>query len=250
MNLDFTMSKYIQLIHAFKKMNYDFQTVHDFLTNPNKKSIILRHDVDNKPQNSLIFAKIQNDLGIKGTYYFRAKSFSWKPNIVKEIHSLGHEIGYHYENLSTCKGDFQRAISDFKINLSEFRALVPISTICMHGSPLSKFDNKDLWNKYDYHDFELIGEPYFDIDFNSLFYLTDTGRSWDGAKFSIRDNVSTNFKQKFSSSDDIIKAALKNNFPNQIMFTFHPQRWNDNFYNWFLQLVGQSMKNGIKRHLK
>jgi hypothetical protein len=81
--------------------------------------------------------------------------------------------------------------------------------------------NLDLWNKYDYHDFELIGEPYFDIDFNSLFYLTDTGRSWDGAKFSIRDNVSTNFKQKFSSSDDIIKAALKNNFPNQIMFTFH-----------------------------
>jgi hypothetical protein len=250
MNIDFTISKYIQLIHALKMLDYEFQTVHDFLTKPSKKSIVLRHDVDLKSQNSLKFARIQSELGIKGTYYFRAKPCSWKPDIVKQIHSLGHEIGYHYENLSESRGNFESAITDFKTNLTEFRSLVPISTICMHGSPLSKFDNKDLWNKYSYQDFELIGEPYFDIDFNQVFYLTDTGRSWNGARFSIRDSVSTRFKEKFKSSDDIIAATQKMNFPNQIMFTFHPQRWNDKFFQWLLEFIGQSAKNVIKSQIK
>jgi hypothetical protein len=46
----------------------------------------------------------------------------------------------------------------------------------MHGSPRSKFDNKELWSKYNYRDLGIIGEPFFDIDFDDFFYLTDTGR--------------------------------------------------------------------------
>jgi hypothetical protein len=250
MKLDFTISKYNELIQALKNNGYEFQTIHDFLTNPSDKSIVLRHDVDLKPENSLRFARIQHDYGIKGTYYFRAKSYSWKPKIVKEIHDLGHEIGYHYENLSSCNGNFERAILDFQKNLSDFRNLVPITTICMHGSPLSKYDNKDLWDKYSYKNYDIIGEPYFDIEYNNVFYLTDTGRSWDGAKFSIRDKVSTNYTEKFSTTDDIIAATSKINFPKQIVFTFHPQRWNDNFNKWFIELISQSIKNSVKKQMK
>ena len=64
-----------------------------------------------------------------------------------------------------------------------------VKTICMHGSPLSKWDNRDLWKKYDYRDFGIIAEPYFDVDFDEVFYLTDTGRRWDGDKVSVRDKV-------------------------------------------------------------
>jgi len=46
----------------------------------------------------------------------------------------------------------------------------------MHGIPLSKFDNRLLWAKYDYRDFGIIAEPYFDIDFDEVLYLTDTGK--------------------------------------------------------------------------
>ncbi len=60
----------------------------------------------------------------------------------------------------------------------------------MHGSPLSKWDNRDLWKKYDYRDFGIIAEPYFDLDFDEVFYLTDTGRRWDGSSVSVRDKVS------------------------------------------------------------
>jgi len=32
-------------------------------------------------------------------------------------------------------------------------------------------------------------EPYFDVDFKEVLYLTDTGRRWDGDAFNIRDKV-------------------------------------------------------------
>ena len=68
----------------------------------------------------------------------------------------------------------------------------------MHGSPLSKFDNRKLWEKYDYKEYGIIGEPYFDVDFSGVLYFTDTVRRWDGFDFSVRDKVSSP-KMKVSS---------------------------------------------------
>ncbi len=44
----------------------------------------------------------------------------------------------------------------------------------MHGSPRSKYDNKSIWSNNKYTDYEIIGEPYFDLNFNNVGYLTDT----------------------------------------------------------------------------
>ena len=38
-------------------------------------------------------------------------------------------------------------------------------------------------------DYGIIAEPYFDLDFDEVFYLTDTGRRWDGDDVSVRDKV-------------------------------------------------------------
>ncbi len=59
----------------------------------------------------------------------------------------------------------------------------------MHGSPVSKWDSRLIWKKYDYKKLGIIGEPYFDVDFSKVLYLTDTGRRWDGEKVSIRDKI-------------------------------------------------------------
>jgi hypothetical protein len=69
---------------------------------------------------------------------------------------MGHEVGYHYEDLSfawaklKAQGAGHRAqgkelkkelaelgIESFKKNLEMFRSIVPVKTICMHGSPVS-----------------------------------------------------------------------------------------------------------------
>ena len=245
--MDFTIEIYTKLLQALIDQNYSFQTFDEFIQKPIAKSVVLRHDVDLLPYNSLVFAKIQSSKGIKGVYYFRAVPESWNEAVIKEIASLGHEIGYHYECLTTCNGNLENGMRDFEKNLNALRKLAPVSTICMHGSPLSKFDSKDLWKKYKYRDFKIIGEPYFDIDFNDTFYITDTGRRWDGDKVSIRDKVnSTKFSQSFRSTNDIISAIKSGSFPDKVMFTFHPQRWNENMLSWTKELLVQNMKNVIK----
>ena len=79
---------------------YFFQTLQDFIQQPEDKTVILRHDVDRKPENALVIAKIEKDAGIKASYYFRIVKESYDENIIKKIAEMGHEIGYHYENLS------------------------------------------------------------------------------------------------------------------------------------------------------
>ncbi|MEZ4840429.1 MAG: hypothetical protein R2821_02665 [Flavobacteriaceae bacterium] len=72
--MDFTVKKYTVLLDTLINQGYTFQTFDEFIDNPALKSIVLRHDVDLLPHNSLEFAKIQAKKGVKGTYYFRANS--------------------------------------------------------------------------------------------------------------------------------------------------------------------------------
>ena len=244
---DFTQKKYKILLNSLIKAGYTFQTFTEFINTPAKKSIVLRHDVDKAPSNSLQFAKIQKQNNIKGVYYFRAVPGSWDEKVILEIADLGHEIGYHYECLTTTKGNLAKGIIDFEKNLSLLRKFAPVNSICMHGSPLSKYDSKDLWKKYNYKDFGIIGEPYFDVDFSKVFYLTDTGRRWDGEKVSVRDKVDSGFELSFHSTDEIVIACDKGELPSQIMFTFHPQRWSDDPMAWYKELFLQNLKNVVKQ---
>ena len=277
--MDFTLKQYKLLLNALVAQGYTFQSFVSSikLANPevwglslrsrsqepivNSPFVILRHDVEANYERALQFAEIQHALGIQGTYYFRILPKSFKPEIVKKIADLGHEIGYHYDDLAVCKGDYEKAIARFQKNLKTLREIAPVETICMDGSPLSRFDNKAIWRLgdmeterlgdketerlgdrekgsdtsassrlrsmsalsvkgakgstnqtyYAYQDFGIIGEPYFDIDFDKVFYLTDTGRRWDGWKTSVRDKVPQQeewVKQGlvFHSTQDIINA--------------------------------------------
>jgi hypothetical protein len=285
--LDFTLKTYRKLLEALIEQGYKFQPFAEFLERPEARSIILRHDVEARYENALAFAQIQHTFGIRGTYYFRFLPNHFSTEIIQQIADLGHEIGYHYDDLSHCKGDYSAAIARFERNLATLNEIARVRTICMEGAPLSRYDNRDLWRKGDketrrqgnketfnssnltphYNDYGIIGEPYFDIDFSKVFYLTDTGRRWDGGKVSVRDKVSsqqsavrssqirlgtrnwehgtTNYL--FHSTSDIIAAANNRLLPDQIMFTFHPQRWADKPFPWLQELVMQNVKNVAKR---
>jgi len=236
--MDFTLAKYRELLEALKG-----------------REVFLRHDVDKKPGNSLETAKIEAAMGLKATYYFRAVPESWDDEIILKISALGHEIGYHYESLTTCNGDVDAAYSDFLKNLEKLSALVgkPVTTICMHGSPRSRWDSKDIWKKYDYHSLGITLEPYLDTDFSQCFYLTDTGRRWDGYKVSVRDRI-PGWQEKwmeaglvFHTTDDIVRAASDGKLPERMMITTHPQRWTDNKVQWTKEFVLQNLKNAVKR---
>ena len=90
---------------------------------PKRDLIILRHDVDRLPENSLETAKIEHDLGINGTYYFRIGPESYDENIIKQIAGLGHEVGYHYEKLSEISRKYKvgRRKSEDRLQKAEVR---------------------------------------------------------------------------------------------------------------------------------
>lgn len=252
--MDFTRNKYCQLLQQLKDSGYAFITYAEYCRGElPQRFVILRHDVDLKPRNSLEVAKDEKEAGAKATYYFRAVPESWDDDIIQAIHQMGHEVGYHYESLTTCNGDVQKAYDDFKMNLEQLRKLVTVSTICMHGSPRSPYDSKDIWKTYSYRDLKIIGEPYLDTDFSQLFYLTDTGRCWDGHKVSVRDKIE-GFQEKwtkagwtFHATDDIIQALRSNKLPDRLMITTHPQRWNNMGISWIKELLLQNIKNIVKR---
>ena len=136
-----------------------------------------------------------------------------------------------------------KAFELFNENLNTFRKNFDIKTITMHGSPLSKFDNKLLWKKYDYKKLGIICEPYLDIDYSNISYFTDTGRSW-GDRPSVRDKVNSNYKYDFKKTTDIINGIDR--LSNNIIFTIHPERWSNDPIEWINALVMQNIKNIIK----
>lgn len=258
--MDFTLQKYKRLLQAFLDRQYGFVTFENYCQHKTdldaERFVILRHDVDLKAGNSLATAQIEHSLGIQASYYFRVVPQSNKPEIIKAIANLGHEIGYHYEDMSICEGDTQKAIAHFERQLAYFRQFYPVKTICMHGAPRSRFDGKELWKSFDYHDYGIIGEPYFDVDFSRVFYLTDTGRRWDGFNVSLRDKVPVYQDEwvrrglVYHSTDDIIRAVENGNFPKRLMMTTHPQRWTDQRGEWLWEYLLQSAKNVVKRLMK
>lgn len=274
--MDFTLTAYQTLLQTLQSKNYQFSPFKDYIQSgkPSQARLcILRHDVDRLPRNALQMASLERSMGIHGTYYFRIVAQSYDFAVMQKIGEMGHEIGYHYEDLSlaaarskikesrlkttdqttSIRGNelIDMALTSFIQNLERFREHFDVKTICMHGGPLSRWDNRLLWQKYDYRAYGIIGEPYFDMDFSEVLYLTDTGRRWDGERVAIRDKVkSENLKGKnnfsylrFHSTKDIIKAARDGKLPDKLMITTHPQRWTNRPIPWMRELLWQNIKN-------
>ncbi len=284
---DFTLKIYTKLLQSFQANGYEFISFADYcrLTSGTRneergkeksdvndelliindhhadvlpeKFVILRHDVDLKAENSFKVAscELRVTSSCKASYYFRTLPSSNKPEIIKEIAAMGHEVGYHYEDMSLCGGDPERAVEHFKKWLDYFRAFYPVKTVCMHGAPTSKYDSKDIWKFTTREEHGLIGEPYYDTDWEDVFYITDTGRRWDGWKVSVRDRIHGHQERwiaeglVYKTTEDIIRAVQNGTFPKRVMMTTHPQRWDDGWGAWVKELFLQNMKNILKKVL-
>ncbi|MFA5337275.1 MAG: hypothetical protein WC330_02975 [Candidatus Omnitrophota bacterium] len=244
--LDFTIKTLLELYTSFSQNGYKIINVSDFLQKKfNGKVCILRHDIDGKIKNALRLAYIEKKINISASYYFRYPN-TYDKNTIKNIYDLGHEIGYHYEVLTKAKGNYDAAMKIFNKELEEFRKTVPIKTICAHGSPLSKWDNKKLWEKYDFQKMNINTDANLSFDFNDILYLTDTGRSWNKLAGNIKDRVKSNFDFRLNGTKDVILALESGKLPDKIMLNTHPQRWTGNLLEWIIELVAQNFKNLIK----
>jgi hypothetical protein len=245
--LDFTLNKYINLCEAYSK--YQIYTVTDYLKRlPSEDFVIIRHDVDRMPKNALMMSKIEEKLGIRATYYFRYTKETFNRDIIKKIYDLGHEIGYHYETLSKSKGDQTESKMIFKRELDDFRKICDIKTVSMHGSPLSKYINDEIWVYSSFKEFDLLGDG--SISISKIPYFTDAGRSWDN-KNNLRDYIKTNnpTSYKIKVTDDLIKLLNKQCYKS-IYINTHPERWSFSLLGWFSYLIRDTFVNIGKRVIK
>ncbi|MBQ8704597.1 MAG: hypothetical protein IJ524_09530 [Bacteroidales bacterium] len=240
---DFTIDQYILFVKSLQE---------------NVKSLTLIHDVDLRPEFAVRIAGVEAEMGVRATYYFRSMHFRSHAETIKAIVAMGHEAGYHYESLTTCKGDIEAAYKDFCRNLETLRGLVPVRTACAHGSPRSPWNSQSIWNQHDIHELGIDYEPMMDTDFSKTLYLTDTGRRWDGYRVSVRDKVPQYQEQwereglVFHTTEDIIHAISDIQHPihhKGLLINTHPQRWMPFGAQWVVEAGAQWWKNQAKRLL-
>ncbi|MCD4832946.1 MAG: hypothetical protein K8R31_04060 [Bacteroidales bacterium] len=244
--MDFTFKIYINLLNYIIENEYEINSVLKGINNLHRKILILRHDVDRYPMNALKMAKLEHNLGINGTYYFRIIPSVYNEEIMTQIQDLGHEVSYHYEDLSLMKGDYKAAIKHFEFQINRFRKFAPTKTICRHGSPLSKWDNKKLWEKYNYKDFGVICDTEHDIDFNNVFYISDNGMGWNKTSTSVRDKVQSRFNIPIKNTNQLMELIKNNKLPDKIMLNAHPDTFFDFGFRWIMNYLMIKTKNIIK----
>ena len=246
---DFTLPTYKEILKIAFENGYCIKTFSDYISNltKNDKILILRHDIDRFSKLIPNFADFEHQNGIKATYYFPPKLIRNSPDIIKKIAALGHEIGYHYHDLSLCSGNLSAAYQSLKHNLEKLRTIAQVSTICMDGKPLQSYDNRKLWEEFNYKELGILGEIYMDIDYNEFAYYTDTGRKWNNKNINVRDKVVTNKEWPvYNSTFEMMKAIKSGTFPEKAVINIHPQHWTNNSFDWMKKLVWQSFKNFFK----
>lgn len=246
---DFSLEAYKELLAAIKNNGIAVFGVAKWLENKPESGIMLRHDVDRKPLNALKTAELECEFNIKSTYYFRITKSSFDEVIIRKISSLGHEIGYHYEDLSMANGNCEEAIRLFEEHLEKIRAVAPVKTIAMHGRPLSLYDNRDLWRKYNCKDFGILGEAFLDVDYTNMCYLTDTGRTWGQTRANIRDNVKVSLSADVCSTSSLI-SFITNNPNRKIALVVHPERWARDMVDYCISISSDLLANIIKGFIR
>lgn len=182
----------------------------------NAPFIIIKHDVEDKPQKALKISKIEHKLGIRSTYYVHS-FFLEDPVAVmafKEIADMGHEIGYHYDVLDHNEGDKDKAVTEFRKALSCFKEKgFEIKTVCPHGNPIKKrvgyssnkdfFLDEDIRNQFrDIVDIYITFPERVEKDY---LYITDARYAYSYRDAKSTKTDATEESRPLRNQDEIIK---------------------------------------------
>lgn len=236
MNLDgFSVTDYARLIESGLASGWTFLTVREYLEADAlpEHFVVLRHDVDRKVANALALARVEAARGVAATYYFRMSTFD--PDVAREFEEMGHEVGYHYEDLAATGGDRPAAERRFAENLADFREAATVRTVCAHGNAFSSQYNPDLWEGRldELSEYGILGEAYLSMEIgpdSDVYYLSDTNRTWEtplidfGIDASTSDLLAVPGVDAVDSTDDLI-AALESCPCRGLYVLAHPSRW-------------------------
>lgn len=249
MTKDFTLAAWDGLVAALTGAGYASFTHADLAVGNlgTAPHVLFRHDVDRMSSRAAAMAEVEAARGVRATYYFRIVPQSFDRGVIDAVHAGGHEIGYHYENLADTGGDVAAAWDDFRRNLARFEPWGGVKTIAMHGRPFSRWDNRDLWARFDYRELGVLLEPYRDIDWTRYRYFTDTGRRWDD-RFNRRDRVGQVMPDKPATTAALTARLVAD--PAPTIVSAHPERWPAGAVGWATSWAIDQATNLAKRALE
>ena len=147
MKQNFTLESYQELLRYFKQ-THNFTLFKDYNEADERKTVLLRHDIDYSLKHAYEVAKLEAEMGIKSTYFLLFSSPFYnmldEENIAlaKEISKLGHEIGLHYDVTVMSKGNHKNPQSLFDAEVKLLSILIDgqVESIAMHNPSISGED--------------------------------------------------------------------------------------------------------------
>lgn len=172
--MNFTYDGYRGLIKALTDSGYQIADYHNW--EQFHKCVILRHDIDNSIEKALYLAKLENELGVKSTFFVLLSSDFYNPaskksrECLRQLQEYGHEIGLHFDELAYNEDcDVTVCILNEVHVLSDILN-TPITTVSMHRP-----SQKSLFADYV---FPGVINTYSSVFFKDFKYLSDSRRHW------------------------------------------------------------------------
>ena len=131
---------YLDCLAKAKARGFIFVRFQDFLPDSpalSQRYIALRHDIDFAPTYSLEMAQLEYAAGVASTFFVLVDGQFYNPlasevvRQIREIHSLGHEIGLHFAASSAVHADIGREVA-FRLNVLSSIVGVPVRSFSQH----------------------------------------------------------------------------------------------------------------------
>lgn len=189
----------------------------------------IRHDVDDDLAASFDFAKLEQYLGIKSTYFILDTAPYWsiasEMDVLWNIALTGQLIGWHNNAISKHIREAKPLNRCICEALSELDQYAPVNGTASHGDPLCyekgylnyyifneskphpKFPNRDQWVQFSLSDFGLEYEAYHT---GHTHYISDSGGNWQ----QNNDEVIASFRKGLALGQQVKLQVL-----------LHPQWW-------------------------
>ena len=146
MDIEFNLNGYRKLIRHLMS-HYAFIDFGRCFTEEPEPFIILRHDVDYSLEKALMIAQVEaKELGIRSTYFVLHSSPHYTildpeaVRIIREIHCLGHTIGFHYDCNLFSLAENPELLLEQMIEIVENLCQVEVTCISCHNPDITTRD--------------------------------------------------------------------------------------------------------------
>jgi hypothetical protein len=131
---------YAAFLTKARARRFSFVRFQDFLPGGPKmpqRYIALRHDIDFAPSYSLEMARLEHEAGIASTFFVLVDGQFYNPlrsevvRQIRQIHSLGHEIGLHFAVSSAVDADLGKEVA-FRLDVLSAITGAPVRSFSQH----------------------------------------------------------------------------------------------------------------------